>query len=299
MLNILLLPVSICIGVLCSSVNNHFSKKQLNGLRGGFLYSAFSAAVSACLLLLLMRPYTWPSGYTLGLGALYGTATVLSQILFLLALSRGPLSLTTMLTTSSMPITTLVCALFWKEAVSLSQWIGMSVMAFALVLCVGRQQKTGGKSANILWLLLCAGVVLLGVLVGVLQKNHQLSPYKGELDAFLVTGFLVGASLMGLSFAVVKPVQREAVFQTTAHRIVLPAAAVIYGLCSGTIHKINMYLVGVLPSVLFFPVNNGGSLLLSMVVSVTVFREKLTEKQVVAIALGIAAILLLGNVFSF
>ena len=292
-MNLLLLPVSIMIGVLGGSANNYFSKQYMRGARQGFSFSACAAVVSACLLLALTRSFALPSRYTLALGALYGTVTALGQLMNLLALSKGPFSLTVMLGTGSMPVTTLICALFWREAVSLPQWLGVAMMAAALVLCAGGARgRPGEKSANLPWLLLCAGNVLCTVSVGILQKVHQFSPYKGELDAFLVVSFFVGAGAMTLLSLTAK---RGETGGQPPRLGILAAAALVSGLSAGAINKINMYLVGVMPSVVFFPVNNGGTVLLSAAVSVTVFREKLAKRQVAAFALGLAAIALIGK----
>ena len=58
-------------------------------------------------------------------------------------------------------------------------------------------------------------------------------------------------------------------------------------------NQINLYLSGVVPSAVFFPIVNGGGLVLITASSVLFFREKLTARQWVGLALGIAATLLL------
>ena len=56
---------------------------------------------------------------------------------------------------------------------------------------------------------------------------------------------------------------------------------------------INLYLSGVVASAIFFPIVNGGGLILITAASVLFFREKLTGKQWTGLGLGIAATLLL------
>ena len=56
---------------------------------------------------------------------------------------------------------------------------------------------------------------------------------------------------------------------------------------------INLYLSGVVASAVFFPIVNGGGLVLITVASVLFFREKLTPRQWLGLASGLAATLLL------
>ena len=67
------------------------------------------------------------------------------------------------------------------------------------------------------------------------------------------------------------------------------------GLCLGLHHKMNLYLSGVLPSILFFPIMNGGLILLSSLAGWIVFREKLTRSQIFSLLLGVVAVCLIGN----
>ena len=84
---------------------------------------------------------------------------------------------------------------------------------------------------------------------------------------------------------------------------VLKAAAVLYmlplalfiagGVGVALNNQINLYLSGVVASAVFFPIVNGGGLILITAASVVLFREKLTIRQWIGLALGIAATLLL------
>lgn len=57
----------------------------------------------------------------------------------------------------------------------------------------------------------------------------------------------------------------------------------------------NLYLSGALPSILFFPIMNGGLILLSSLAGWIVFREKLTRSQIFSLLLGVVAVCLIGN----
>ena len=71
------------------------------------------------------------------------------------------------------------------------------------------------------------------------------------------------------------------------------------GLVLGYHNKFCTYLSGVLPSALYFPIINGGVIVLVAVASVVLFKEKLSVKQIIGLILGVVCIMLVGNVFTF
>lgn len=78
----------------------------------------------------------------------------------------------------------------------------------------------------------------------------------------------------------------------------LPITVMIFtGLSAAMNHKFNLYLSGVMDSAVFFPIANGGALVLTAAAAVVLFRERLSKKQIVGIVLGIAAVIFLCNPF--
>ena len=60
-------------------------------------------------------------------------------------------------------------------------------------------------------------------------------------------------------------------------------------------NKFNLYLSGVLDAAVFFPIVNGGGLVLTSVASVILFREKLSKKQWIGVIIGILSVILICN----
>ena len=63
---------------------------------------------------------------------------------------------------------------------------------------------------------------------------------------------------------------------------------------TAVIHGDTCYLSGVIPAVIFFPLVNGGSILLSALVGRLLFGEVCSKRQYLGFALGLAAILCIG-----
>lgn len=71
------------------------------------------------------------------------------------------------------------------------------------------------------------------------------------------------------------------------------AMLIVSGVAIALNNIINLYLAGVMDSAVFFPLVNGGGLVLGIVAGLAVFREKLTVMQWIGIACGVAATLML------
>jgi multidrug transporter EmrE-like cation transporter len=69
------------------------------------------------------------------------------------------------------------------------------------------------------------------------------------------------------------------------------AFALVCGICTFGMNFLNLKLSGLLPSQLFFPIVNGSAIILSSVMSVLLFKEKLTKKQIIGLCGGIVSLI--------
>ena len=79
-------------------------------------------------------------------------------------------------------------------------------------------------------------------------------------------------------------------YSALSYSFMLGGMIAAIGVCIAFNNVINLFLVGVMPSAVFFPVVNVGGLLLSILASLALFREKLSKKQWLGLAAGILAI---------
>ena len=277
-MQILLLLTSISSVVLYNCLSNHVCKKRLSGPRQIQAYNII--VYSVCLLafgaLLLGGGM---SLYTLLSGLLFGVVTALSAYYKMRALGSGPMHITLLLTTSSMIIPTL-SGVFFGESFSAGKLSMVFVLLFFIYLSLDR---TDGTGVNRRWFLFCIPAFLLQGAIGVLQKIHQTSAYREEVSGFLFTAFACSFAWSWL--------RAGRGVKTILPRGMTLAAAVTCGACTFAMNYINLRLSGVIPSQLFFPLINGSAIIASSLVSVTLFRETLTRRQLVGLVGGIAALI--------
>ena len=129
-------------------------------------------------------------------------------------------------------------------------------------------------------------------LVGICQQVHQNSDYAGEINEFLFWSFVMMTILFGVLYFVLGNKEKECdgyALKSKASLLVM-----ISGVLIGVVYKINLYLAGVMDGVVFFPIVNGGVLLLSSLCAMIFFREKLNLKQKIGMLIGVASVCILG-----
>ena len=66
---------------------------------------------------------------------------------------------------------------------------------------------------------------------------------------------------------------------------------IICGLCTFAMHFVNLKMSGIIPSQIFFPIVNSVPMVLSMLLSVILFKESLSLKQVAGLIGGVLTLI--------
>lgn len=307
MANYLLLLTAICIHTLsCGILRNDFCKKNIKNNSDLQLFNATSSVVSVIVLIfisLAQHTLTVPSTYTVILSVGFGIVSAMFIILNMRALESGPLSYTNVIISCAMVIPSLAGLFMYKiiphwskETITFWQVIGIVLLILSFIFAVDKkQEKKAGTSIK--WFLLSLGAFLFKGSTGIIQKIHQTSPEKDELGTFLILSFAITALF---SFILMIYYNKGQKLPITITKNPSLKKFIAFSLLCGTGiafgNHINMYLSGVMDSIIFFPVSNGGSLLLITLAGLIIYKEKLSKKQYVGLALGAVAILLLCNV---
>ena len=182
-----------------------------------------------------------------------------------------------------------IAILFYGDGVSLSKVIGIILAIIAVYLV--SHKETEGKPADKFWWLFpliifgCSGIIDSSI--NYAQRNLVNDT---NFDAFLSTIFST-AFVFGFMVLLYQLIIKKEKFQSKA----IPAGIILGTINFGTMYFIIMALNSNVmePSVLF-PINNLSILTLSTIISVLVFKEKLSSKNWIGIGLSLIAILILG-----
>ena len=258
-----------------------FNKSCKSKLKTAADINRFNVVVyCVCLLLfgiLLLREKL--SVFTLLLACLFGVVTALGNLFKMLSLSCGPMNVTLLLTTSSMIIPTL-SGVFFGEKFSISKLCVVFVLIFFVYLSIG---KNDDAKINKKWLLFSGLAFVFQGAVGVIQKVHQTSSHKSEVSGFLFISFICA-----IVFCVLRSKKSDTKINLGKMTLVI---GLICGLCTFTMNFLNLKLSGLIPSQLFFPLVNGSAIVMSSIMSVILFKEKLTKKQTIGLVGGILSLI--------
>lgn len=236
-----------------------------------------------------LTDFSWAS---VGLGALFGILVLVQSITYMLALDIGPFSYTSVIVSLASLIAAL-SGLFFGETIDLFQIVGMGIMVFCIIFSTDK--SNGDKKTSFKWLVIALISCVTNGLLGVMQKIHQNTVYKDQSTAFLVSAFAFMTVAGGAIWLVMRKRSDDDVFRPTKIHTAIAAAS---GATLAVPHVANLYLAGAMPSAVFFPIFNTGSLIITLIVATVFFREKLTRLQWVGIVLGLISSLFVSGTVS-
>lgn len=270
--------------VLCAGFKSVFSKisnKCLDEKNNIFTFNLFLFLTGGIIFLLIGWRQIFPiAPLTLGLAVLYAAFTLSSQILLMQATKHGDVALSSMFYSSGFLVPIIFSAIVYKEAISVRQWIGMGILLVSFA--VGVKIKKGGVSLK--WLIFAISAMLAAGSVAVIQKAFRMSEQKDQMYGFLIIAF----AIMIITTFLIMPKKRTKP-QKGFHQ-----TAIVIGICMAGANILNLYLSGVLASVIVFSVLNGGAIVSSALGARIILHEKLNARKTVGVCLAICSILLIA-----
>lgn len=271
-MNTVLLGLSILLGA-GKNVAVKAGQRDFRGFRALAQLNAIGAAVSVGILLLWGGRLYVPNLRFLLLAAGYAGCTFASQALYAVAAAGGSATVSAQIYSFGFVLPTAFGLVWYREPLRIPAGIAVGLMAVSLILSAPPASSGARRSLRPAFgAMACSGAV------GILQKIFRNSADAGEASSFLLLSFLLLAVLAGIC-------GRVPHFGRTGTLL-----AVLIGCCTGVTNRLNLFLSGVLPSILFFPAVNGGCVLLTGVLSAGLLHERLTHRQMLGIGVGVAAL---------
>lgn len=282
----LLLGLSICLVVGRSILSKKLSDIRF-GTRSFFVCQGILCSCGTCVIALLSDITLNIAPIIVLYGLLYGVGVICAQWFYLLALSKGSISLCTAIYPLGFIIPTLSGVIFWQEPFSFWNLVGICFAVFAVVIS-GLQPKDRTREVHGSYFLPLLVALLAAGGLGLLQKLQQKSDYADQTGSFLLIAFLF-ASCVSFLFAIFAKRGEKVV--GGKKKLIIAALA---GLLLGSVNLLNTLLVGMLDSKIFFPTHNIGSIILTMICGVLLFKDKIGKKEIAVLIFGSASILLLS-----
>ena len=231
------------------------------------------------------------SPFSFLLSIAFAAVTVAAQYFGLLSMNLGPMSFSVLFTYLSAMIPTVFGCIYRSELPQIQQVIGLILMIITFILSVDLSENSG---MSLKWILVVAGSFIGMGMIGVFQTIHQVSEYKAEINGFLFWAFVFSFIMFYLLYIPYMIKNKKENKKREKYSLRDWALMLITGIIIGAINLINLYLSGAMPSVIFFPIVNGGVIVLSGLASLLVFKERLSPKKLTGLIIGIIATCLIG-----
>ena len=272
---------------------SRFAKKNTNGFADSAMFIAVVFAAMGLLALSISDLSEINSSVIIG-AACFGFFNVSFQMLYQIALSCGPTSITALIATLASIVPLITSAVIYREPLSMVNTVGVVLIIVTLVINADIKKDIGtgrAKPAGRRWFLLIM-LAFCGNSLGMLSQQMYAKATGAASSSTFVACSSVTASLIALAvFGVLRLRGQRLSYRITPSKV-LPGVAV--GVILGVFQIIHTYAMAVIPGTVLFPTYSAGSTITIALCSRVLFREKLSAAQSISLVIGIVAIVLIN-----
>ena len=253
--------------------------------------SVFNALKSCTALILFALAAVFGFSFhlpTVLFGVLYGASLCISMWTGYKALCLGPMALTSMLVSFSVIIPLIWGITVGNETLKTIQYPAFALLFLAIILTNADKinVKKNTQRSYSLWFLFVGITFVCNGICSILQKQHQTLYPEAYSREFMLFAMLLCSVIFAIS-ALRKVSFRE------LNTIKGKRYAVLSGLANGAANFLTLVLAGLENASVLFPIISAGTILGSLLCGRLLFKEKLKVNHYVALAAGIAAVVLL------
>lgn len=269
-----------------------FKEFNLKYMKNKADYFLFSSLYFVLVVVALLAVYGFgsvsPQTYMIAIP--FGVVFIASILLYMKAMETGSMSFSALVFSFGLLVPVLFGQLFWQENIRFLQILALGVLFISFYLAGGSKQEPI-LGFNVKWLVLSLAAMLGNGALMTMAKAHQRMLPGKDVGEFLIVAFATAALVSLLLTAYRVRIAREQTVKPTA----IPFLVLVFGagLTTAFGNWTALSLAGKIPAVVLFPLMNGGIVFLSSILSVAVYKEKLTSRSVAGLILGLFAIVLI------
>ena len=222
-------------------------------------------------------------------GGIYGAILCMFLYFKNQSIASGPVSLTSLIGNCAFIIATWFGVIYAKETVSVFQLAGMAMILLSLFLCIN--PKKSGERLSTRWLLYCMAFFFAGGFIGIFYKIFGKSPASSQVNGMMLSASVVSCVLFFVMGLIVNKASGNKMPCIKKESL---AYIVLSGITGCVYIRMNVSLSAIIPSAVFFPVANGGIVILTTFAGAFIFRERLNKIQLSGVAIGLIAITVIG-----
>lgn len=278
--------IILLVGIIFGTSIQSIFKKAYNkrGYSSVFIFSAITVASAAIFFVASAKhPLNFSLDilpYALGFAAAYCCATIFGM----LAINEGSLSLTSLATSYSLLIPTLWGLLFYNDTATHWFFIGLALLLISLVLI---NAKGGEIKITLKWAIFVLLAFLGNGICSTVQSGYAKTHAQGTSEFMIIALSAVFLVLLAAAFLT----ERGSLATSLKKNWYL---MVLCGVANGAVNLFVILLSPNMNTSLMFPLISAGGIVLTSLVSIFIYKEKLSLLQYIGMVMGIGAIVFMN-----
>lgn len=289
------------LGILSFALQNTCCKAYGNRYPNTAFAQSIMTGLSLVVVVAIMaalgsvQPLT-AEGYLIAI--LFGIFFVLTLITMTMAMNSGHMGITLLIQNSSLLIPTIYGMIAWGEKLTLFKGFGIFFILALLALSAGDDVTAADTSQNWnrkRWLLL-TGLAFFGDgILGILQGMMSRASAETSSNTFTFWTSIFSIFAAGMLYIVLR-LRGKNVQLLHSKREVLPFLGLIAGIGIGTAggNSFSILALTKLPGLVFFPLRQGGLVLVMWFIGILLYREKVTRRGFVMLIIGLLGLVLIN-----
>ena len=278
---VMMIGIYIC-NLLQQVTSKDFNKKT--GNRGVYAWS-MALSLAAAAFFILTSGGKFDFSLKLGLYSLgFASAYSLAVTCHVLALQYGSISLTTLIISYSLIIPTMYGMTFLDETPGGFLVIGLALLAVSLFFI---NFKKADSAVNGKWLFFSLLTFAGNGMCSTVQKMQQVAFDGACKNELMILAMIISAVIMGI-FALLSK-EESAIGLRCGWYL-----AVLFGIVNGALNMLVMLLGEKMAASVMFPLISAGGIVISGILSLFIYKEKLSTMQWIGIVFGLVSIVFLN-----
>ncbi len=275
------------VAILCISIQ-YITKKSYNTRvsNGAFTFSALSSFFASLVFIVFLKGSLSLNKELFPYSLLFALTYGIAQVFSILAVKEGPLSLTSLFAQYSLLIPTFHGLIFLSEPYGITLFLGIGLLVISTVFV--NIEKKDNKKITKKWIIFVFISFLGNGLCSVVQKVAGLELSEEYRTSFMLLALLISSvALLIIAFATSKK-------ETLSHITKGGLQYTLSGIANGLTNVATLALATRMSASVSFPIIASGGIILTALVSVFIYREKLSLFQKLGFVLGIGAIIVMN-----
>ncbi|MEG2380143.1 MAG: hypothetical protein RSB38_00410 [Oscillospiraceae bacterium] len=288
----------ILIGIVLAmkGVQGYFTKKLSGELTQKVTYVTYLAfnmllsSLFAGVLLLVGKGNLHIDSMMLWCSIICGISIAVCMVANLMALKEGAIVLVQVFAMAGILVPCISGSFLFGEKVSILQFIGIGILIISTLLLMQYNKSIYGKLTPKTIFLLLITLISNGTTM-LAQKMFAFYVPSGNVSMFSFLQFIIPTIVLAL---LIKPIAKQ-----EGLKVKIPSKNVfifgsILAVAILTVSQLSTVVSKALPSVLVFPIVNGGGLILTTILAATCFKEKLSVKSSLGLILAIISLVIIN-----